>query len=214
MVMLRVHGLGRVQAWTVGPGLDPDPGEDADEGDVRQVSTARDVLASADPCVVDAGALDLLDGPRPRAGARTLLTPHAGELARLLSRVEEAEVTRAQVQADPVGHARRAANALHATVLLKGATTYVVPPEVTGLPVRVSAEAPAWLGTAGSGDVLAGLAGALLAAGLDPYDAGAVAAGVHGIAGHEACPGGPVRALDVAHVLSRTVAALLRHAVS
>ncbi|GAB47954.1 bifunctional ADP-dependent NAD(P)H-hydrate dehydratase/NAD(P)H-hydrate epimerase [Mobilicoccus pelagius] len=211
-----VHGTGRVQAWTVGPGLDASVAEDddADEGDVRQVTTAREALDSGLPCVVDAGALDLLDGQRPRAGARTLLTPHAGELARLLSRVEDAEITREDVTADPVGHARRAANALHATVLLKGSTTYVVPPEVSGLPVRVSSDAPAWLATAGSGDVLAGLAGMLLAAGLDPYDAGGVAATVHGLAGHEANSGGPVRALDVAHALPRTITALLRHAAS
>lgn len=209
-----VHGVGRVQAWTVGPGLDPEPGDEAADGDVRQVTTAREALDSGEPCVVDAGALELLDGPRPRAGARTLLTPHAGELARLLSRIEGDEVTREEVQADPVGHARRAANAVHATVLLKGSTTYVVPPQVSGLPVRVVADAPAWLSTAGSGDVLAGLTGTLLAAGLDPYDAGSVAATVHGLAGHEANPGGPVRALDVAHVLPRTIAALLRRAAS
>ncbi|WP_040160058.1 bifunctional ADP-dependent NAD(P)H-hydrate dehydratase/NAD(P)H-hydrate epimerase [Mobilicoccus massiliensis] len=215
-----VHGLGRVQAWVVGPGLDTsvenDDGDDTDANadDVAQVTTAREALDSGQPCLVDAGGLDLLDGRRPRAGARTLLTPHAGELARLLSRVEDEDVTREAVEADPVGHARRAANLLHATVLLKGSTTYVVPPEVSGIPVRACADAPTWMGTAGSGDVLAGLAGTLLASGLDPYDAGSVAAVVHGLAGHEANPGGPVRALDVAHAIPRVVAGLLRHAAA
>ena len=197
----------RVQAWLVGPGLDPDA---ATGPGAAQVRRAREALASGLPCVVDAGGLALLDGPRPGAGARTLLTPHAGELARLLERLEGAPVSRADVVADPVGHARRAAAALHATVLLKGHTTYVVPPPASGLPVRAQADAPVWLGTAGSGDVLAGLAGTLLAAGLDPLDAGALAALVHGRAGEAANPGGPVRALDVARALGPTVAGLLR----
>lgn len=197
----------RVQAWLVGPGLDPD---DATPEGAQQVANAREALASGLPAVVDAGGLALLDGPRHGAGAQTLLTPHAGELARLLSRLEGAQVPRSAVEADPVGHARRAAAALHATVLLKGHTTYVVPPPVSGLPVRAQADAPAWLGTAGSGDVLAGLAGTLLSAGLDPLAAGSLAALVHGLAGDAANPGGPVRALEVAHAIGPCVAELLR----
>ncbi|MDO5711516.1 MAG: NAD(P)H-hydrate dehydratase, partial [Micrococcales bacterium] len=113
------------------------------------------------------------------------------------------------VRADPVGHARRAAKLLHATVLLKGSTTYIVPP-TDALPVYAQADGPAWLGTAGSGDVLAGLVGTLLAAGVDPLQAGALAALVHGLAGHEANPGGPVRALAVAHAIPAVVAAAMR----
>lgn len=209
-----VHGVGRVQAWLVGSGLEAL--EDGDQGEEQraQLDAARAALDSAEPCVVDAGGLDLLDGPRPHAGARTLLTPHAGELARLLSRLEGADVDAVDaeaVRAAPIEHARRAATALHATVLLKGSTTYVVPP-VDALPVYAQADGPAWLGTAGSGDVLAGLAGTLLAGGLDPLRAGALAALVHGLAGHEANPGGPVRALDVAHAIPRVVAHTLRRA--
>nr|WP_051988577.1 bifunctional ADP-dependent NAD(P)H-hydrate dehydratase/NAD(P)H-hydrate epimerase [Kineosphaera limosa] len=203
-----VFGPGRVQAWLVGPGLDPQVAADDSIG-AAQVAAAREALAAPEPCVVDAGGLDLLEGPRPQAGARTLLTPHAGELARLLSRLEGASISRAQVDAEPVAHARRAAQALRATVLLKGATTYVVPP-TDSLPVFAQADAPPWLATAGSGDVLAGLAGTLLAAGLDPLVAGALAAQVHGLAGHEANPDGPVRALDVARAIPRVVAAALR----
>ena len=77
-------------------------------------------------------------------------------------------------------------------------------------PVHVQDDAPAWLATAGSGDVLAGLAGALLSGGLEPAEAGSLAALVHGRAAHDANPGGPVRALAVAHALAPTVAALLR----
>lgn len=205
-----VLGAGRVQAWVVGPGLDPEPA-DEDEAGRAQVAAAKEALASDLPCVVDAGGLDLLDGPREAAGARTLLTPHAGELARLLMRLdvgEPGQVTRDAVEAEPLRHARRAAELLHATVLLKGHRTLVVPPGA-GRSVRSQADAPSWLATAGSGDVLAGLVGALLAAGLDPPGAGALAALVHGVAGDDANPGGPVRALSVARAIPRTVARLL-----
>jgi NAD(P)H-hydrate repair Nnr-like enzyme with NAD(P)H-hydrate dehydratase domain len=75
--------------------------------------------------------------------------------------------------------------------------------------VRSQNDAPAWLATAGAGDVLAGLAGTLLAAGLEPCDAASLAALVHGVAADAANPGGPVRALAVAHGIPGTVAALL-----
>ena len=97
-------------------------------------------------------------------------------------------------------------------MLLKGSTTYVVAPPASGLAVRAQADAPAWAGTAGSGDVLAGLAGTLLAAGLDPVDAGSLAALVHGVAAHDANPGGPVRALEIAQQVPATVARLLARA--
>lgn len=198
-----VMGPGRVQAWVVGPGLDA---QDDSGAGRAQVTAARDALASDEPCVVDAGALDLLEGVRP---APTMLTPHAGELARALSRLTGREVTRAQVSGAPVTHARELADRTGGTVLLKGSTTLVVPPGSSGLPIRSQADAPAWLATAGSGDVLAGLAGTLLAAGLDPLDAGSLAALVHGLAGHAANPGGPVRSLAVAHGIPTVVAGLL-----
>jgi hydroxyethylthiazole kinase-like uncharacterized protein yjeF len=198
-----VMGPGRVQAWVVGPGLDAEAqGDDARD----QLAAAHAALASQDPVVVDAGGLDLVTGRRQ---APTLLTPHAGELARLLSRLEGESVPRETVSADPVGAARRAADATGATVLVKGSTTLVVPPSGAGLPVRSQADAPAWLATAGAGDVLAGVAGTLLAAGLSPLDAGSLAALVHGVAADTANPGGPVRALRVAHAVPRAVAALL-----
>lgn len=208
-----VHGPGRVQAWLVGPGLDPQP-EEGDEAGREQVRAAREALDSGLPAVVDAGGLDLLEGPRPGAGARTLLTPHAGELARLLVRLDPETPEgfgAADVVRDPIGAARRAARVTRATVLFKGHRTLVVPP-TDDLPLRAQADAPAWLGTAGAGDVLAGLAGALMAAGLDPLDAGSLAALVHGVAADEANPGGPVRASKVAAAIPATVAALLRRA--
>lgn len=197
-----VPGNGHVQAWVIGPGI---PTDETTPDVRRQVEACRHALASDLPCVVDAGALDLIEGPRQ---APTLLTPHAGELARMLSRLETGRVFhRNQISAAPLDHARRLVELTGATVLLKGATTLVVGPE--GEAVRCQADAPAWLATAGAGDVLAGLAGTLVAAGLDLRDAGSLAALVHGLAAHHANPGGPVRALAVARAIPWTVADLL-----
>jgi ADP-dependent NAD(P)H-hydrate dehydratase / NAD(P)H-hydrate epimerase len=197
-----VIGEGRVQAWLIGPGVDV--GDESAEGRAQRVA-AQAALDSGLPCVVDAGGLDLIVKPR---SAPTLLTPHAGELAVLLSRLES-PVDRATVTSAPVACARRLADLTNSTVLLKGATTLVVSPRSSGLAVRAQADAPSWLATAGSGDVLAGLAGTLLASGLSPLDSGSVAALVHGLAANAANPGGPVRALGVAHAIPGAVAALL-----
>ena len=154
-----------------------------------------------EPVVVDAGGLDLLDAdvlagqggcrhpPHP-ARRRVRPPPHpAGP---------RSEVTREQVEARPLAHARALAALTGATVLLKGATTLVVPPG-DGSTVWSQCDAPPWLATAGAGDVLAGLLGTLLAAGLPADVAGALGALVHGVAADRANPGGPVRALAVAH---------------
>ena len=189
-----VPGEGRVQAWVVGPGLDP--------GGEQRAAVER-ALSGDLPCVVDAGALDLLPS---RRAAPTLLTPHAGELARLLQTRGEG-VDRAAVEAAPLWHARRAAELTGATVLLKGAVTLIV---TAGAPTRSQGDGPHWLATAGSGDVLAGLAGALLAAGLTPPDAGTLAVAVHGAAGGLASQGGPVSAGSVLDAVPAAVARLLR----
>ncbi len=198
-----VIGDGQVQAWVLGPGLDPEGG---DPGDAAQVRSAHAALASGLPCVVDAGALDLL-GAGWRREAPTLLTPHAGEAARLLNAEGEREVTRAMVEADPPGSARDLARRTGCTVLLKGATTVIAAPDGR---VLTQTDAPPWLATAGAGDVLAGLLGVLLAAGLPPLEAGALGALVHGVAADRANPAGPVRALAVARALPGAIAALLR----
>lgn len=147
---------GRVQAWVVGSGW---PGGDGPR-------LARRV-ADGVPLVIDAGALRSLLWLRAPLSTGSLLTPHAGELARLLG------IDRAAVEADPIGHAREAAAAHGACVLLKGATQYCVSP---GGDVLIAQPGPAWTATAGSGDVLAGIAGALLAAGVPALRAGALAA--------------------------------------
>jgi len=142
-------------------------------------------------------------------GAGVLLTPHAGELARLLSALDTElgpDVDRAFVEAHPLLCAVAAAEASGATVLLKGATTLVAEP---GGRVRAQSDGVPWLGTAGAGDVLAGIAGTLLAAGLAPLDAGSVAAAVHGRAARAASGGGPVHAEAVSAAVPAVVAHLL-----
>ncbi|MBM6401934.1 bifunctional ADP-dependent NAD(P)H-hydrate dehydratase/NAD(P)H-hydrate epimerase [Phycicoccus sp. MQZ13P-5] len=202
------HGVGRVQAWVVGPGLDT---LSRAAGSRAQLDVARDALAGEEPVVVDAGGLDLLTAGvlRGRRDRVTLLTPHAGECARLLGRLGEEEVSRGEVEGAPLASARRLAGLTGATVLLKGSTTLVVPPG-EGSPVWSQADAPPWLATAGAGDVLAGLVGTLLAAGLPADEAGALGALVHGVAAERASGGGPVRALSVARALPGAVAGLLR----
>jgi hydroxyethylthiazole kinase-like uncharacterized protein yjeF len=214
-----VMGAGRVQAWTLGSGVDPDADDDG------QVAAVEEALAQGLPAVVDAGALSLVVRPevRERLGLHVLLTPHAGELARLLSVWTGVEVSRPEVTRDPAGHATRVAELTGAVVLLKGSTTVIVAPDGRA---RTQADAPPWLATAGAGDVLAGIAGTLLAAGLEPLDAGALAALVHGRAAWRASlsganagtgsdldgdvgPGGPIVADDVITALPPTLAGLL-----
>ncbi len=190
-----VPGAGRVQAWVLGPGLD------ADAQDGQRAATEQ-ALAGDLPCVVDAGALAAV---RPGRFAPTLLTPHAGELARLLSALDR-PTERPDVEADPAAHVRRAAEVTGVTVLLKGSVTLVAAP---GRPLRSCPEGPAWLATAGSGDVLAGIAGTLLATGLDPLDAGPLAVAAHGRAGVIASGGGPVSAGTLLAAVPDAVRSLL-----
>ncbi|MEV7373460.1 NAD(P)H-hydrate dehydratase [Streptomyces sp. NPDC090301] len=179
---------GRVQAWVVGPGLGDEPG-------------VAEVLASDVPVLVDADGLRGLDPALVRArSAPTVLTPHAGEAAALLG------ATREEVEAGRLAAVRELAARFGATVLLKGSTTLVCGPgteagQAVGGAVRVNPTGTGWLATAGSGDVLSGLAGSLLAAGLRPVDAASCAAYLHGLAARRASGGGPVTAGEVAGAL-------------
>lgn len=199
-----VPGPGRVQAWVIGPGLVSTDDAGVDRLDPEQRCVVEDALAGEEPVLLDAGGLDLIAGDLGRRKGRpTVLTPHAGECARLLG------VERAAVEQDPVGHAEELARRSGAVVLLKGSTTVIVLPDPEE-PVLTQRDAPAWLATAGAGDVLSGLIGTLLAAGLDEAVAAGLGALVHGVAADEANPGGPLRALSVADEIPRTVARLLR----
>ncbi|MEU2555305.1 NAD(P)H-hydrate dehydratase [Streptomyces sp. NPDC013313] len=170
---------GRVQAWVVGPGA----GDDA--------ATVAEVLDTGVPVLLDADGLRLAerDAVRGRT-APTLMTPHAGEAAALLG------VRREEVEGARLAAVRELAAVYRATVLLKGSTTLVA--DSAGGAVRVNATGTGWLATAGSGDVLSGLAGSLLAAGLSALDAGSVAAYLHGLAGRFAASGAPAGAHDIA----------------
>jgi len=176
---------GRVQAWVVGPGA----GDDA--------ATVAEILSTDVPVLIDADGLRLADPEAVRARtAPTLMTPHAGEAAALLG------VTREEVEAARLTSVRELAARYTATVLLKGSTTLVAGAGGTG-PVRVNPTGTSWLATAGSGDVLSGLAGSLLAAGLAPLDAASAGAYLHGLSARFAADGAPLAAHDVAEGVPR-----------
>jgi hydroxyethylthiazole kinase-like uncharacterized protein yjeF len=158
---------GQVQAWVLGCGW----GEQAyGAGKVRQA------VGSGLPVVLDADALRYLDGVPLHS--RVLLTPHAGEMARLLG------VSRAAVEDDPVAQVLRAARETGAVVLLKSTNQLVAQPE-SGTVFR-TVSGPAWTATAGAGDFLAGVCGALLAAGLDVRDAALAGASIQELASRRA----------------------------
>jgi ADP-dependent NAD(P)H-hydrate dehydratase / NAD(P)H-hydrate epimerase len=161
----------RAAAGVLGPGLGRDPGS---------VELAREVLGAIEaPLVLDADGLNAFAGELGRIAAReapTVLTPHAGELGRLLGRSSE-EVSEHRLSA-----AREAARAAGAVVVLKGDDTIVTDGEL----VAVNALSAPALATAGTGDVLSGVAAALLARGLEPFAAACAAVFAHARAGRDA----------------------------
>ncbi len=158
-------------AGVLGPGLGRDPGS---------VELAREVLGAIEaPLVLDADGLNAFAGdldPIAARGAPTVLTPHAGELGRLLGCGSE------QVSARRHASVREAARAAGAVVVLKGDDTIVS----DGERVAVNALSAPALATAGSGDVLSGAIAALLARGLEPFAAACAAVLAHACAGRDA----------------------------
>jgi hydroxyethylthiazole kinase-like uncharacterized protein yjeF len=174
----------RIGAIVIGPGLGRD-------GDAPRLLDAA--LGAGRPLVIDADALVLLgDGGFARLnGLAAILTPHEGEFARLFGREPGSKVDRVRVAASRAG----------TIVLLKGADTVIAAPDGRA---AIAPPAPGWLATAGTGDVLAGIAGAMLSHRLDPFDAACAAVWLHGAAARAAGPG--LIADDLAEQLPAIVA--------
>jgi NAD(P)H-hydrate repair Nnr-like enzyme with NAD(P)H-hydrate dehydratase domain len=190
----------RINAWVLGPGI---------AGGSAEESSVTVALATGLPAVVDAGAIDRcvmarIAGEGTTPADRLLLTPHIGELERALA-LAGSPATRSQIEADPATYALLLARIADATVLLKGSITLIATPDGS---LWSQAEGPAWLATGGAGDVLAGICGVLLAAGMPADRAGALAALVHGRAATLASGGGPIAALDVADAMPATIETL------
>lgn len=173
---------GRVQAWAVGPGMGRNR---------RAALVLADVLRMDVPTVVDADGLRLL-ARRPELlasrSAGTVLTPHEREFADF----------GVPLGADRIGAVTELATKLGVTVLLKGAATIVVDPDGQ---TYVNATGTPALASAGTGDVLTGIIGSLLASGLRPGLSAAVGAHLHGCAGELAERGGSLLATDVIEAL-------------
>ncbi len=198
---------GKVAAWLVGSGIDAKKYSDFTTW--LRHRWFKLIRLQSVPTILDAGALSLagsLEQP-------TVITPHSGELARLLS-ARGVQVTAEAIEGDPKKWVQNAADTLGVTVLLKGSTTYVSNDKLLiQLPV-----ATPWLATAGSGDVLAGIIGALVATNaieiLNDYNhlayVAASAAFIHNQAAEKASGGGPINAEAIIVAIPETVAKLLK----
>lgn len=193
---------GQVQAWAIGSGID------ANRIGQRREESIRRKLDQGVPVVLDAGGLSFL----PQKSGPVLITPHYRELSSLLNSIGT-KVAEIEVRNEPKRWGRFAADSLGVTVLLKGNITYVVSKDCEiELPV-----APAWLATAGTGDVLAGILGALVAthskeiAEQPEFLSGLAATGslIHSRAAELASNGGPISALGVTHAISKVISDLL-----
>ena len=195
---------GKVSAWLVGSGIDSNKYSDITTW-LRHRWYKLTSLQSV-PTVLDAGALNLagsLEQP-------TLITPHSGELAKLLN-ARGVVVSAEAIEGDPKKWVQAAADTLGVTVLLKGSTTYVANDSVLiQLPV-----ATPWLATAGTGDVLAGIIGALVATNtieiLNDYDhlAAVAATGAFIHARAAASVGGPINAEAVIAAIPKALSQLI-----
>jgi hydroxyethylthiazole kinase-like uncharacterized protein yjeF len=198
---------GPVTAWLAGSGIDSKKYSDF----TTWLRHRWFVLLNRQsvPTILDAGALHLagsLEQP-------TLITPHAGELSRLLAQrgiISSAEL----IEANPQEWAQRASEALAVTVLLKGSRTYVAQDDYI---IELPAATP-WLATAGSGDVLAGIIGALVATNYieilnDPQrlaDVAATGAFIHNEAAKIASNGGPISASSLIDAIPTAVVRILK----
>jgi hydroxyethylthiazole kinase-like uncharacterized protein yjeF len=198
---------GKVAAWVVGSGINGKKYSDFTTW--LRHRWFKLVRLQSVPTILDAGALSLagsLEQP-------TVITPHSGELAALLT-ARGVKVTAEAIEGDPKKWVQNAADTLGVTVLLKGSTTFVANDEVLiQLPV-----ATPWLATAGSGDVLAGIMGALVATNaieiLNDYNhlahVAASAAFIQNQAAVRASAGAPINAEAIITAIPETLAKLLK----
>jgi hydroxyethylthiazole kinase-like uncharacterized protein yjeF len=177
----------RREVFLLGPGLPPD-------ATTRGAVTA--LLHAGRRLVLDAGALSALAGQAEGLLGAAILTPHEGEFTRLFGPVGQ----------DRLAAARAAARRADAVVLLKGSDSVIAAPDGRA---AINHNAPAWLATGGSGDVLAGLAAALLAQGLPPFEAACAAAWLQGEAATLVGPG--LIAEDLPEAVVRAAFALAGH---
>jgi NAD(P)H-hydrate repair Nnr-like enzyme with NAD(P)H-hydrate dehydratase domain len=191
--------LGKVDAWLVGSGIDPEEITPAERDVILQAVT------SGQPVVVDAGALSFL----PQTTSPAIITPHEGELERILPQGKDSLER----------WASRAAAVLRVVVVLKGHVTWIASPSEGNSEtfLRSVTTSTTWLATAGTGDVLAGTIAAVLTTHTatrsekDPislHDLAAIAAAgvfLHSMAAGKASEEGPFPALYVAHCLSQAV---------
>ena len=198
---------GKVAAWLVGSGVDAK--KYSDFTTYLRHRWFKLIRLQSVPTVLDAGALSMagsLEQP-------TVITPHSGELAQLLLS-RGVQVSAEGIEGDPKKWVQIAADTLGVTVLLKGATTYVANDQLLlQLP-----EATPWLATAGSGDVLAGILGALVATNaieiLNDYNhlarVAASAAYIQNQAALRASAGGPINAEAIISAIAPVIAQLLK----
>ncbi|CAA7625760.1 NAD(P)H-hydrate dehydratase [Magnetospirillum sp. UT-4] len=176
----------RRNAWVLGPG-----------GGAGLDRLVLEVLKAGRAAVLDADALSAFAAQPERlfraCSGRVVLTPHDGEFTRLFGKVEGSRLERARHGAARAG----------AVMLLKGPDTVIAHPDGRAV---INANAPPWLATAGAGDVLAGLAGGLMAAGMDSFDAACAAAWIHGQAATAFGPG--LIAEDLAEMVPAVVGRL------
>lgn len=177
-----VTGWGRVQAWVVGPGAPEDELVDA---------VLDEAYENSLPAVIDAGALTRVNKVRNNR----VLTPHAGE-AQALCKSRGWAVTREEIESAPAHWARRLASELGCCVLLKGARTVISEPDGT---VHATPVGPARLATAGSGDVLAGIIGALMTTEQPGGSRSAAVVAANAVLIHHAAAG--TRALETAQTI-------------
>jgi hydroxyethylthiazole kinase-like uncharacterized protein yjeF len=153
----------RIGCILVGPGL----------GEVPQVLTLA--LTAPRPIVIDADAIGLVGEPERLHGHDTILTPHEGEFRELFGEIEGSKPERAL----------EAARRSQSVIVYKGPDTVVAAPDGR---LAFAPPAPAWLASAGTGDVLAGIIAAFRARGMEPFDAACAAVWVHGRAAERAGP--------------------------